>query len=494
MSEHAPAERDEDQRRALQVALQRAGLTVEALWLRYFAVGGVAGPLEVEGWLEGLLELPDVERDVLAVAANERLDELAGTLRVPHSRPLRQARPRRGPLAALVTLLEQEQLDAGGGLVAAAEAAGRALGVELVVHLVDDEQRELIPVVAPGQGRAACVSVDGSLAGKAYQVGRLQSGAAGDHPVLWFPLLEGPRRLGVLQVLLDDPAGLRDPLLHQHCGWVAALLGHLVVAADRRGDDVLPVRTHHPRTVAAELVWNLLPPLTAGDERFQLSGLVEPAHSVGGDVFDHALSGRRADLAVVDATGHDLGAGLVASAVLAAYRVARRAGHGLYAQAAAIDEVVAEHVTPATATGVLASLDLASGRLRYVVAGHAAPLVLRDGHVVASLEAGRRAAFGRGTGELSVGEHVLQPGDALVLYTDGVVEARDPRGEAFGLPRLVDLLERAAAGGHSPPETVRRLVHAVLRHQDDVLQDDATVLLARWSGPARPSPTGDGRP
>ena len=485
MSGQAPAEREEDQRRALRAALRRAGMSAEELWLAAFALGAAAGPLEVEGYLEGLLDLPACERDVLAVAANERLDELAGTHRVPHSRPLRQPRPQRGPLAALVTLLEQQH--GTGGLPAAAAAAGRALGVEMVVHVVDDAQRHLV-ALGPGQGERELLSVDGSLAGRAFRLGRAQTTAAGRGGHLWLPMSQGTQRLGVVQVLVHDAADLRDPVLSQHCSWAAALLAHLVDASSQRGDAVPAARAHRRRTPAGELVWNLLPPLSAGDERFALAGLVEPAHAVGGDVFDYALSHDRADLAVLDAMGHALGSGLIASAALAAYRSARRDGEGLYAQAAAVDEVVAQHFPSALATGVLASLDLLSGRLRYVAAGHPAPLVLREGRVVISLDAGRRTPFGLGTGELSVGETVLQRGDWLVLYTDGVVEARDARGQFFGLPRLVDLLERAVAAGSSPPESVRRLVHAVLDHQDDLLQDDATVLLARWHGPTHQEP------
>jgi serine phosphatase RsbU (regulator of sigma subunit) len=61
-----------------------------------------------------------------------------------------------------------------------------------------------------------------------------------------------------------------------------------------------------------------------------------------------------------------------------------------------------------------------------------------------------------------------------------VLEARDPQGTAFGRDRLVDLLEREAAAAHPPPETVRRVTRAVREHQHGALQDDATLLLARW--------------
>ena len=76
----------------------------------------------------------------------------------------------------------------------------------------------------------------------------------------------------------------------------------------------------------------------------------------------------------------------------------------------------------------------------------------------------------------------LEPGDRLVLYTDGVVEARR-QGQFFSDERLADFVVRASASGHAGPEVLRRLIRAVLDHQDGVLQDDATVLLLEWGSP-----------
>jgi serine phosphatase RsbU (regulator of sigma subunit) len=103
--------------------------------------------------------------------------------------------------------------------------------------------------------------------------------------------------------------------------------------------------------------------------------------------------------------------------------------------------------------------------------------------LVKELNGGRRVPFGLETGGLTVGEEVLQPGDWLALYTDGITEARDTTGAWFGEPRLAEFLGRAIAGGQPPAETVRRLTSDVLDHQGGLLQDDASVLLARWKQP-----------
>ncbi len=489
MTQELPVRSDADaQRHALAAVLQRSELTLEQVWLRYFSLGGEAALIELEGYLHDVLSLPDLQRDILAHAVNEQLDELAGALRVPYSRPLRAPRPVEGPLAAMVTLLELAPQAVGGALPTVATTAGQVLGVRLTLHLVDYEQRHLVPLLTPGDDRREPVPVDGTLPGRAFQLMETQSSVLGAEPRWWVPLLDGAERLGVVEVVLASDGDASDPVLREQCEWLARMLGHLVTGASDHGDSIEAVRRSRERAPAAELVWQQLPPLTAARESFVLSGLLEPAYEVGGDAFDYALSEERVDLAIFDAMGHALGAGLIATAALAAYRSARRAGRDLHGQAAAIDAALAEHFPDALATGVLATLDLRSGRLSYLAAGHPAPLVLRGGQVVISLDDGRRTPFGLDTGERVLGEASLQPGDCLALYTDGVVEARDPQGEQFGERRLVDFLEREAASGHPPPETVRRLVHAVLAHQDGVLQDDATVLLAQWAGDGRLAP------
>jgi len=218
-----------------------------------------------------------------------------------------------------------------------------------------------------------------------------------------------------------------------------------------------------------------------------LAGSLEPAYAMGGDVFDYALSESTVSLAVLDAMGHGMQAALMAVAALAAYRSARRDGRGLHDQARAMDEMVATAFPGSSfVTGFLAELDLPSGRLRYVAAGHPEPLLLRHRRVVKRLSGGRRLPFGLGDGRLLVAEEALQPGDWLAVYTDGITEARDPDGRWFGEERLAELLSRAMAAQQPPPETVRRLTRDVLAHQQGLLQDDATVLLASWTASPRP--------
>lgn len=475
-------------RAALSSVFRAGQITLEQVWLSYFEVGGSADLLEVEAYVQGALELSARERDALSAAANERLDQLTRGLRVPYSRPLRAPSQATGPLPALAALLAGTKIASAGELDVLLDQAGTALGgVRLVAYLADYQQLELVPVPGTRATEREPLSIEATLAGRAYTLGATQAAYSDPQPRLWVPLLDGIERLGVLDVMLPDAAELTDPLLREQCGWVASMLAHLVVAAASVGDRVDAARRTKPRSPAAELVWSLLPPLTAGTEQFTLSGLLEPAYEVGGDAFDYALGPSRVQFAVFDSMGHTLGAGLISAAALAAYRAARRAEASLAGQAAAIDDALSAHFPDAFATGVLAELDLDSGRLRYLIAGHPAPLLVRESRVTGEIGTATRPPFGLGTGTFTVGEASLQPGDWLVLYTDGVTEARAADGEFFGQARLRDFLEREASTAHPPPETARRLIHAVLRHQDGILQDDATILLAQWE-PAPPSP------
>ncbi len=131
---------------------------------------------------------------------------------------------------------------------------------------------------------------------------------------------------------------------------------------------------------------------------------------------------------------------------------------------------------------MLANLELASGRLRWSVAGHPPPLLLRGGRIVKTLAGEVTPPLGV-SGVVVVSEEMLEPADQVLFFTDGVVEARSADGEFFGVDRLVDMIARTSAAATPAPETMRRLLHAILEHQEGELQDDATIVVVEWRGP-----------
>ena len=122
-----------------------------------------------------------------------------------------------------------------------------------------------------------------------------------------------------------------------------------------------------PMSVAGELLWRLLPPLTVGTASVTIAAVLEPAYDMGGDAFDYSVDSREAQFAIFDSSGHDLSAGLTTSVALAAARTARREGVDLLGVAERIDaELVEQFDDFRFVTGVLARLD-AEGCARYVV-------------------------------------------------------------------------------------------------------------------------------
>ena len=121
--------------------------------------------------------------------------------------------------------------------------------------------------------------------------------------------------------------------------------------------------------------------------------------------------------------------------------------------------------------------------LTWTNAGHLLPLLIRAGRVVGELPCAPTPPWGLLRGEPTVATEQLEPNDCLLLYTDGVIEARTPEGEEFGVERLIDLIDRCASELLPPEAIARRLVDQVRGHQRAELTDDATVVLVRWDGP-----------
>jgi phosphoserine phosphatase RsbU/P len=367
-------------------------------------------------------------------------------------------------------------------LAPSVDAVLSGLGLRSRIWLIDYEQGALHALPLPGRPLPDPIPVSGSLAGRAFGRVRSVEGDTGDGRRWWVPIVDGTDRLGVLEFV---GAPSPDPDFPRRRELVAGLVGHLLATIIDRGELIERVRRTRPMPVAAELLWQLLPPLTASAERAVVTAVLQPCYDVGGDGFDYAFAGSILHLAVLDAAGRGLEAGLACAVALSAARSARRAGGSLLGQAGAADAALTGQFTDSRfVTAVLAELDLDTGRLRYINAGHPPPLVLRGGRVARELSGGRRMPLGLDDPELEIGEELLEREDRLLFYTDGVTEARTDGGDRFGVTRLADLAEQHAAAGLPAPETLRRLSHAVLEHQGGPPSDDATLMLVEWSAAA----------
>ena len=359
----------------------------------------------------------------------------------------------------------------------------------MVIYLVDHQQRELLPLLASDAPPREPFMINGTLAGRAFTtVTACVSDAGADGARVWAPLVNGSERLGVVEIVLSEPVG--DATV-EDCATVAALLAELVTSRRLYSDTIEQLRRREPMRLAAEMLRAQLPPMTFSTGHLVISGVLEPCYDVGGDAFDYAVNGDTAHLALFDAVGHGSAGGMravmLASLALAAYRNARRAGLDLIATYHHIDQAVHDHDREGLITAVLGELDQRTGVLKVISAGHPSGIVIRHGKAVTVLPTPTALPVSLGHNRPPVViEEALEPGDHVLLYTDGIIEARSADGEPFGLDRLIDFTVKAIADQLPLPETTRRLVHAILDYQDDRLQDDATVLLTQWHSPAPP--------
>lgn len=387
------------------------------------------------------------------------------------------------PLEAIRRLLSQGHQARPEDLpLALTDVAPLLDATEITVLLADYGQIALRPLRGPDRNPASerALPIDGTVPGRTFSTGRVLQAGDNDDVQMFLPLLNGAERLGVLQVRAKAEP---DDQLRRDLATVAALVAELVASRRHYGDAIENTRRRYPMQIAAEIIWNQLPPLTFATTDAVVTAVLEPCYDVGGDAFDYAINGDVLHVALFDTVGHGISASALTTLTLNTYRNARRCGLPLTDTYRSIDKWIGAQYPGAFVTAILAELDGTTGVYRRICAGHPAELLLRDRKAIRDLPT--PTAMPLGLGYLRdrppiVTEDALQPGDTMLLFTDGVIEARSAEGELFGRDRLADFVSKALADRLPAAETMRRLIHAILAHQHEELQDDATAALLQW--------------
>ncbi|MEP6625842.1 MAG: PP2C family protein-serine/threonine phosphatase [Acidimicrobiia bacterium] len=368
-------------------------------------------------------------------------------------------------------------------------AAAPMGATEVIVYLVDFAHTTLEPLPDRSPHRAVPHSepVDSSLAGRTFVSGTCATAERSDGHWVWAPIVEGTDRTGVVALGFTEA---RDDAI-EAAEEAGLLTGYLIATHARTTDFYSLYRRRRSLSLAASMQWDILPPLVLKTAGVVITGLIEPAYDVGGDFFDYALNGSVLDFAIVDAMGHGVTSALVSALIAGCYRHDRREGQSLDSMHQQLERVLAQYWPKLTfATGQLGQLDVDTGQLQWTNAGHPLPLLVRGGQVVGELECAPTLPWGIAAGAgrndpPGVATVALEPGDGVLFYTDGVVEARVNGGEMFGIERLIDHVGRHASDQEEPEEVVRHIANSVLEYRAAELADDATLVMVRWNGPDR---------
>jgi phosphoserine phosphatase RsbU/P len=210
---------------------------------------------------------------------------------------------------------------------------------------------------------------------------------------------------------------------------------------------------------------------------YDLAGLCIPSHEVGGDYYDYIpVAGGRIGVTVADVSGK----GVAAALIMAAFRALLRAQVSRGTDPSRTVVAVNERLLDSTAqydfvTCIYGVLELETGRFVYVNCGHSRPLVARCDGRVEFLPGGNLVLGIFAEARFDAHQVILEPGDLLVLYTDGVVETEDPEGRQFGQEGLARVMGRRK--GWSAAETMQALREAVLEHAGSSHYDDDFTLV-----------------
>jgi sigma-B regulation protein RsbU (phosphoserine phosphatase) len=236
--------------------------------------------------------------------------------------------------------------------------------------------------------------------------------------------------------------------------------------------------------LAARIQLGLFPAILPSAAGYEIAARSRPARRCGGDYYDAlevgGVSGGRLLLCVADVAGKGLPAALVMANMQATLRALLGRTESLTELAEEASRLLYGSTTPEKyVTAALAELELASGAISFVSAGHVDNVILR-----ANGDAVKMSSTGTPLGLLPPGlpftrsSHRLEPGDLLVLFSDGVIDAVDESDHEFGEERLLDVLRRTA--GFPPADIVSCAIEAIDRFAGGTPQfDDITMLVVR---------------
>jgi sigma-B regulation protein RsbU (phosphoserine phosphatase) len=230
--------------------------------------------------------------------------------------------------------------------------------------------------------------------------------------------------------------------------------------------------------VARRIQLSILPAAFSDSANFRVAARYVPMTSVAGDFYDFIVAdGQQTGLLIADVSGHGVPAALIASMVKVAANSQRANAADPAGLLAGMNAILCGNTQSQFVTAAYVHLDANSKMLQYSAAGHPPMLLLRDGKVTEIAENGLMlAAFDFAA--YTNAARPLESGDRLLLYTDGLIEAANAKGDFFGQEALAAVLQQTAA--LPPSETVDQIISAVQKWSASQ-DDDLTVLICDYT-------------
>jgi sigma-B regulation protein RsbU (phosphoserine phosphatase) len=240
---------------------------------------------------------------------------------------------------------------------------------------------------------------------------------------------------------------------------------------------------HREIEIAREVQQRLFPQTLPDVPTLAYAGHCRPARGVGGDYYDFlALASGRLGLVIGDVSGKGIPAALLMASLQASVRGQSQSGSGNVAELTAnVNRLVCD-ASPENryATFFYAQFDPATRKLVYTNGGHNPPILLRGSEVLRLENGGPPVGLFRFS-QYSQEEIELQPGDTLVLFTDGISEAENHAEEEWGEDALIEAVR--GSGGLAPDRTITRIMEAADAFAAGAPQhDDMTLVVARVLG------------
>ncbi|HEX7999134.1 MAG TPA: SpoIIE family protein phosphatase [Pyrinomonadaceae bacterium] len=239
-------------------------------------------------------------------------------------------------------------------------------------------------------------------------------------------------------------------------------------------------RLEHELQLASEIQQRFQPTAPPHVAGYELQGISFPCYEIGGDYYDFIeRSDGRMIIALGDVSGKGTAAALLMSSLHAAVHAQASSHSSLSETISAVNNYLAENIpSNRFVTLFYAELDPQTGALSFINAGHNPPLIVHSAGTVENLSSGGLPLGIMPNSPYREGRTQLQPGDVMVIYSDGVSEAVNPQGEEFGTARLHSVvglnIERSASG-------IRDRIESALTKfaQGMPAADDITLVIVK---------------